>query len=255
MTAATATAKPPTRRPQWWVTGEWHLTVQAYLATWCFAIIALGAPLVLLLISRITTVELSAIQFASHAAIWFPFSISIVLVSGHLTMHVLSGMTRRSFARGAIVGAVGTGLLYAVGLTGLLLIERAIYGRLGWFHGADGNNEPRTEVIASGLPTYFWGTLAICIAGTVSGLLVALAYYRWGGWWGTLMLPMTLAPLWLIGIFTLDADQQFTPWQVGLLGGQLGEAIRLGLALLVLAAGCLAVTRLTRDIPIAAKDA
>ena len=45
------------------------------------------------------------------------------------------------------------------------------------------------------------------VGGQLSGLLVGMAYYRLGGWWGTVVLPLTLAPIYLVGSPGLTTGQ------------------------------------------------
>lgn len=239
----------PQPRPPWRTAAAWMLRTQSYLAVWFWAVAVVTITGILAVVGRFTDVQMSAVQYAYHGGLWFPFGISIVLVAGFLTVHVALGMTRRSFVRGALVVAVATGLLYAAVLILLLVLERGIYDRLGWVPGvSDGSS---AEVLDGGVWTTLWGTAAMFVAGTISGLLVGAAYYRWGGWWGTLLLPLTLAPILLTSVLGLDRHTQLTPWD--LTWEVLGPARPL-LVLLVPVLGGLAFHLLTRRIPIAAKE-
>lgn len=196
-------------------------------------------------ISRFAEMSLSGMQFAHQAALWFQFAIAISLFAVYLPVHVAAGTTRRSFFRGAVIAATATAVGYAGVLATLLLLEGQIYGALGWFHGGD--YDPSATVLATGVWPYVGGTILIFMAGTISGLLVAAAYYRWGAWRGTISLPLMLAPLILVSTLALDPQNQWTPF--GSLFGVNGWwQPLLGVGLLALSG--LAFHRLIARVPI-----
>lgn len=254
MTAHPIATRPSARRsPQWVRSARWQASIQAYLAAFFLGFVVLVGPLALWIIGTRVEILVSGVQFVQQGVIWFPFSISIVIVASLLTVHVANGMTRRSFTLGALAAAVSTGLGYAGAITALLLIERAAYDRLGWTHGLIGDDNPGL-VFAGGVWTHLWGLALICVSATVAGLLVAVAYYRWGGWWGTLALPLTLSPILLTSLLALARGIQFTPFEVLTLSGTWPDVVRALLALASIALGALGVHLITRSIPIARKD-
>lgn len=253
MTTHTGTNTPVTtaarRPPQWLRSAKWLLGVQGWVMGWFVVIGLLSTAVIVSIIARYTDLRLSAVSMGQHAGIWIPFSISIILIATHLTVHVAAGMTRRSFSIGALITAVLTGLGYAVMFTVLLVGERWLYGEFGWRHGSASHEglvfDPGALTVAGGLALLF-------TAGAISGLLVGILYYRLGGWYGTLTLPVGLAPLVVVTLLSLDPETQFTPWDVPLLLNPSARPV-LGLATLVLAAGLFHL--IIRRTPIAAKEA
>lgn len=199
------------RRPQWVRAAQFTGQMQVYLACFAFVIYPLGVAIVLAIVANnVDQITQSGISGGQHAAIWFPFSVSIMMVASYLTPHVASGMTRRSFIIGNVVVALGTALVYALYLTAALGVERWIYHRLGWLHNvstADG-----VAVFSNGVLPTFLTSLMLIASGTVAGLLVSACYYRFGGLLGTLLLPIGLAPIFAVGVLGLDRDVQFTPF-------------------------------------------
>lgn len=247
----------PTTLPQWLRAAGWQTATQIYLSLWYFGLAIVIVPTLLFLISRRFEIEMSAMQYAQQAAVWIPFSVSVVIVLTLLTSHVANGMTRRSFVRGAILAALGTGVVYAAGATALLAAERAVYDRLGWRHGGTDTESPRLA-IAGSLLGHFGGLLLLVCAATLTGLLVAAVYYRVGGRWGTLALPLTLAPLATTGLLALDPTRSFTPWGVTVRTDGWDFALEPYLTPLVgvvaIAAAAVALHLVVRDTPIARKE-
>lgn len=244
-TARTGAARRP---PQWRRTAVWLIGIQGYMASWFFAVILTVAVLGVLIVSRYTGIAISVLGMGLHGAIWVPFSISIVIVASYLTPHVAAGMTRRSFGIGAVLAAVLTGALYTVVFIMLLAVERWVYSALGWRHASTTHDG---LVFDPGVLTLAGGLMLLITSATVSGLLVGLFYYRLGAWWGTLTLPVSLAPLVLVSLLTLDPARQFTPWSVPFLTPSAQPL--LGILIIVVAG--VGVVLLARRVPIAAKEA
>ncbi|UZN02827.1 hypothetical protein [Cellulomonas sp. S1-8] len=178
--------------------------------------------------------DVSIAVYARQACTWFPFSLSIMLVNAYLRVHVASGMTRRTFVRAALVVEVVAGIVYAVLLTSLVLIERAVHDSLGW-------TSTITEVQLADASAPAWALLVDLavpfVLANLSGLVVGVVYLRGGAWWGTLTLPLTVGPLLVLlyapglrlmslpGVWTTVSDLQ-----------ALGFAAGLGVALSVLTA-------------------
>lgn len=135
--------------------------------------------------------DVSIAVYARQAGTWFPFSLGIMLVAAYLRVHVASGMTRRTFVRAALLVQVAAAVGYALVLTALVLLERAVHDALGW-------ESVIGEVMAAGSASPTWELLVdlavVFVAGNMSGLLVGVVYQR-GGWSGTLTLPLTVGPL------------------------------------------------------------
>lgn len=239
------------RRPQWVRVSAQLLRAYAGLMVWFWGTVVFFAVAILAVVSRFHEVRVSGVQFAHHGALWFPFSLAIIITSGYLAVHVAAGMTRRSFARASLVVAGVISLVNAVAATLLLLLERAVYDRLGWFHGVVREGADQ-EVLASGAGVHALNLFVVLAAGMISGTLVALAYYRFGGWTGTLALPLTMLPLLLAGLFPVADADGWSFWQLPLPALDVAGPV---LTLFVLAAGAAAVVLLARRVPISTKEA
>lgn len=248
MTATTSLTTGARRTPQWWRSTAWQLSTYAYLMAWGWGVVLVVATAILAVVSRSVHIEMSALAIAHHAFLWFPFSIAIMLTTALLTTHVASGMTRASFSKGAILAALATGVGNGAFMTLALVVERWVYGRLGWFHGtgADG----KLAVLRDGVLPYGAGLALIFSAGMLSGLLVGICFYRFGGLLGVLALPLALSPILLAGWLGVPADGQWTAW--GVAPGDVPTSPLLGL--LVLAASAFAYHLLVRRVPIAKKE-
>ncbi len=259
MTASSLTTVPTTaplkRAPQWWRLTRRLVRLQARLGAWTLGMALVAAVAVLAVVSRAVRPELSAVQFAQHAALWFPFAIAIILVSTYLPVHVASGMTRRSFVRGAVATSVIVGTGYALVVTLMLVVEAVAYERLGWFHGT-AEDTGSQALLASGGWTHLWGLVLILVAGNLSGLLVGATYLRFGGWVGTLLLPLTVGvPVIGLSLVSLDPDAQFAPTDSTTAIATGGTALGLLLGLLLMVLTIAATHRVLRDIPVASKGA
>lgn len=240
--------RPDPSLPQWWRAARWMLGMQLYLGVWFWGVIVFLWLAAVLILSRTPVgVQISYLQFAVHGALWFPFAMMVTVVAAMLTVHVATGMTRRSFLRAAVLTAAAVGLAYGIILAAGLLAESAVYAAVGWEHahvvktGDDGPitaPAPWTGGFAVAALTYAVRTFS----GAVAGLLVGITYYRFGGWRGTALLPLTVLP----ALLSQDA-----------LAGLLGSFLDLPtagyslLALVVPLVGTLAFARLTRSVPIA----
>lgn len=248
----TLTAAPATRRsrPQWLSALRHLLSGYVYMLTLWFWAIALPVVAIIMFVvgQNVDQVISSGVAFTHHGALWFPFSIAIILSVTYLPIHVANGMTRRSFTRAALAVNLIVGVLNAVIATAALLVEREIYDALGWVHGRnDGSGIP---VFDGGVATYALGLAILFVAGMFSGALVGAAYYRLGAWAGTIALPLCLLPLGAVGLLGLGAGVQWTPWGWTADIGPWGTIA----ALLTLVAAAGAFHVLVRDIPIDSKD-
>lgn len=167
-----------------------------------------------------------------QAAPVYVFVMGIITVASLLSVHVISGGTRRSAIRGYLAASLLIGVTFAVTQTLFTMLA-------AWLAGVAG-----LEVEASPEPLSLVAGLTIAIAaGYLSGLCVAAGYRRLGGSVGTLVLPVWLAPgagaLWLLG--ALGGD--------GLIGFGIG-ATRWLAALGCLLIGAVMVWLLLRRLPI-----
>ncbi|QCB92482.1 hypothetical protein [Cellulomonas shaoxiangyii] len=212
MSAAVAGAPPAARRPSPFAHAlQRQLGVAVYLAAWFWAVALVCLVAASLVVWRVNgSVDVSVVQYARQATIWFPFSQAILLVAALLRPHVAAGMTRRTFLRASLLTAVATGVLYTLVLVGLLLVERAVHGALGW--DTEVWDLPASADPEAGELLGLFGPAMVL--ANLSGLLVGAVYHRGGAWWGTLTLPLTVAPV-LVALaaggewFTWDA---LDPW-------------------------------------------
>lgn len=251
MTATTATAPATQQRPQWQRAFTYVVWAYAYMLTlWFWAIVLPVIAIIIFIIGQnVDQVTSSGVAFSHHGALWFPFSIAIIMVTTYLPVHVANGMTRRSFATAALMVNVLVGVFNGTVATLALLVEREIYDSLGWIHG--GNDGQGVPIFDGGVLTYGFGLVLLFTAGQIAGSLVGIIYYRYGGWIGTLALPLGLAPLGAVGLFGLGRGVQWNPW------GWTADIAPWGtvaaIAVLVVAAGVFRL--LVRDVSIDSKKA
>lgn len=237
------------RRPQWVTALRYLLSSYVLMITlWFWAIALPVVALVMFIIGQnVDQVTSSGVVFTHHAALWFPFSIAVIVSAVYLPIHVANGMTRRSFTKATLAVNVIVGLLTATIAIVALLVERAIYDQLGWIHGVSGGDgEP---VLDGGPFTYWVGLAVLFIAGQVSGSLIGVTYYRLGGVRGTLALPLCLLPIGAVGLLGLGKGVQWTPF------GWAADIFLWGtpLALLVILAGAGVFHLLVRDVQLDSK--
>lgn len=231
-------------RPQWVRAAGTHLQVYVFLWACAWVVVIVGVVLAIAVVDRVGTVTVSVAQFIRDGPlVWFLFSTAVVVVSTYLTPHVANGMTRRSFGQGALLAGVLTGTLNGVTAAVVLLLEGALYDRMGWTHGTPGDSsEP--GIWEQGAGVLLLDHTMTGLAGSVSGLLVAIAYYRLGGWLGTLALPLTILPVLFLQFTTAWREVPFMPWN---LPGSVAYAVS---ALITLTAAA-AFVLLVRRVPIA----
>jgi hypothetical protein len=243
-TLTTRTQVAP-RPPQWLRVARWLMGANLFLMACAWTLAVVVIVVVLFAVSRATVPGMSAAGVSHHGMLWFPFSIAVMLTVSYLPLHVANGMTRASFAKASVLVNLVVGALNATVTILALLLEREIYHRLGWFHGE--TQDSGLEVLHAGVLPYGVGLALMFTSGMLSGLLVGAVYYRMGGWWGTIALPLSLAPLLVTSLIGLDRETQWTPWSVTL--GELVPTHNL-YAVLVLAASAVAFHLLTRRLPI-----
>lgn len=233
--------------PQWARSSKWYLQVYAFLGVWMWAIVLPAAAVALLIIDRVGTVDVSILQFVRNGpGIWMLFSVAIIVTTGYLPVHVANGMTRRSVIRGALLAALLGALIFSVPMSLAVLAEGALYDAMGWPHDATSHTDV-TPLWELGFGPMLLDYTLACLGGAVAGLLVGMAYYRLGGWWGTLALPLTVLPA--LAVTFLGGDTQLT------LGAWvLTPAFGTVVPIVLILAGGLAFALLARNVPIARKE-
>lgn len=244
-TTSAAQGRPVVRRSPVQRTVRWLLRTHLYLALWFWGIVAVGVTVTLIVWSAISEPTQSIVSYARQGAIWFPFSLFIMVVAAYLPVHIGLGMTRRALVRGAVLAAVIMAAVYAVTMTLAFELEGLLFDGLGWVHGpgemaVSGATEPLS--MASEL-------FLIFLAGNLSGLLVGIVYYRLGAWVGTLTLPLTVGPILVVSGLGLAAAGPFATdeWFERFALGRLEAA---GLAVLVLAVVALVFSALSRRVEV-----
>lgn len=248
----TITHPPAVRRttPQWRSALRYLLGGYVYLITLWFWAIAIPVVAIIMYVvgQNVDHVSSSGIAFTFHGALWFPFSIAIILSVTYLPIHVANGMTRRSFTQAALAVNLIVGVLNAAIAVAALLVERQIYHGLGWVHGGyDGDGVP---ILHGGVLTFGLGLAVLFVAGQVSGSLIGITYYRLGGIKGTLALPLGLLPLAAVGLLGLGRGVQWNPWSWTADIAPWGTIA----AVLTLIAAAGVFHLLVRDVPIDSKD-
>ncbi|MEZ0446997.1 hypothetical protein [Cellulomonas sp. ICMP 17802] len=225
-------------------TARWLLGMYLYLAAWFWVIVVVAAIGALVVIDQVGTVQNSILAFARQGALWFPFALFIAVTAAYLPVHVAAGLTRRSLALGSILAAVCTALANGIVFGGLLLLERAVFGALGW----------RWRILDDLVPspvdagTFLLSTTLTFLVAYVSGLLVCIAYQRMGGWWATLALPLTAGPIFLVTALLAPEAGPF-----GRVGGAQPLLVGAALSLLVSAVLAVAFDRLVRGASVPAR--
>ena len=215
---------------------------QLRIAGWALVVVAVAAALTLTVLAVVRPPDYSVVGFARQGFIWFPFSLAIAVAVGQVNVQIGMGRTRRTLGRAAVLTALGMSAVYAVGAVGLIQLERAVYAALGWEHRI------LDDLVLADDSTQVGALLAAYVvaaaSGQLCGLLCGLVYYRSGGWWGTLTLPLTVGPIILVQV-VLGADLPFLGGglEAGTTGGTLA---RTGIVVAVLALVALAFTRVLR---------
>ncbi|GAA1623325.1 hypothetical protein GCM10009790_02710 [Georgenia ruanii] len=235
----------PVRAP-WVRAARWLMRGQAVIGVWLWATMAVVGTVVITLLDRFAEVEVSIFQFSRHGALWTGFAMAIIFCVAGIAAHVGNGLTRAAFVRATVTVGVVVGVAYAV-LVGLgLEVEGMVYAANGWSHVGSGGGVGDQNGFApdAGLGVVP-GLVLSFVAGQLSGLLVGMAYYRLGGWWGTVVLPLTLGPIYLVG------SPDLTTGQFQLLAALDPSApVTALVSVIVLALAALAYYLLARDVPI-----
>lgn len=177
-------------------TARWLLRQHIGLAVWAVGILVVLATTALILVDRYGTVEISIVQFGRQGFIWFPFSVSLISFTAYVSVHVAAGMTRRSLGRASIAAGLTMAAFYTIVMTGALQLERAVYGSRRWAQQITDDAPVFSDTSQVG---WILTDLGLVFTATqLCALLVGVVYYRFGGWWGTLAIPLTVGPVLLI---------------------------------------------------------
>jgi hypothetical protein len=218
------------------------------VSRWLWPLAAILAIVIAAVIAQFTPITASIWENASQWLRWYLFVFGIVFTTGYFPLAVAHGMTRRDVLAVFGLSALAVSVVWAMLMTAGLVIERAAYAWLGWTytlrgpHLFDGGYDVGGMLAEYGL---------IFLSYLVSGSLIAAAYYRFGSWRGTLLLPLTLLPL--VGIEAVLS----TGW-VGAIEDSFSSARPAVLVAVVTSIGLVVLTALAnylllRDVPIHSK--
>ena len=174
-------------------TVRWLMRQHLTRAAWAVAILVIAGTVGAVLVDRLGTVEISIVQFGRQGFIWFPFSIAIMTATSFINVHVAAGMTRRALGRATLITGLVMAAFYTVVMTAALQIERAVFGARGWAQQIVDEAAVFTDTSQVGWILVDLGL--VFTAAQLCGLLVGVVYYRAGGLWGTLALPLTVGPV------------------------------------------------------------
>ncbi|WP_125776363.1 hypothetical protein [Antribacter gilvus] len=172
---------------------------------------------------------------------WFALVMGLIVPVGVLTVHLAAGGTRKALVDGIVRAALFSGGAYGVATAALLLLERLAFflADREWFRG-DGSADARgfsISILSEGLSiaTYL-----------LVGVAIGIGYYRYGGWLGTVLIPLFLIPCAVADAFRLERLRDLVEPFPGPLGPL--SLLLLGIGGVLLA--ILAAERLLRDVPV-----
>lgn len=213
---------------------------------WFWPIVAVVFLVIGFFTQRAGDLDHSVWAFAGSAPKWALFALGIVFATMYLPFLVAHGITRRTVAAAAAAGGAVLALVAAGVMQLGYLVERAVFAALDRTHAIETPHLFRT-------PTQVHLVLAeytlVFAAFLLSGWLVGIGYYRFGGIRGTLFLPPALIPIGVVEGAVLASD-----WPEGILDalnvvpGNVPVAV--GASLAVLAAGFVAARALTGGVAI-----
>ncbi|WP_265522943.1 hypothetical protein [Oerskovia flava] len=223
-----------------------YLVRSAWLVGAAYWVVVLAIGAVILYIElRGDDVSISAVGGPASSARFFLLVLGIILPLGMIALHVSAGGTRRSLTHGLWAGSLVTGVTFGLATTLVLWCGGWLFTRQGW------TIEPERAVYGdwSQIGSVLVVESLYCTVYFLAGMIIALAYYRTGGWLGTLLIPVALVPL-LVAETTLQSGYFGSPLS-GALGvpEMSGWLVPLGgLAAVALAAAILQVV--LRAIPV-----
>ncbi len=203
-----------------------------YIGAWVWLIVVLIITAVPHLVDHFGSVEFSMFGSTSTGPQWFLFVLGIILVAVGLGPHVAQGQTRRTFVVQTVAGFVVVGLVFALMGVAVYAWERWLYGARGWPIEPEGNH-----LFSS--TDQWWLVLAegalLTPLFALAGVAVGATYYRWRGWIGTALLPVT------VGLPVVASDVVHGNWLPGALGVSPPPLVAAGVVV-ALAAGLVAIT-------------
>ncbi|MFE6971354.1 hypothetical protein [Isoptericola sp. NPDC057653] len=169
---------------------------------------------------------------AEYAASWFALSLGMIALSGLTVPHLAAGGTRRSMYGGALAAALVAGVAFGLAYAVLLLVERGLFGALGWSwdqlgSGLDGGG---AWVVVTGVAEAIGVVVYMLV-----GMAAQAAYRTHGVWTGTALLVPGFVLVVLVDHATRLGTFSDAFGTLGLGGDQAPVALGLVQALVVLA--------------------
>ena len=196
LTSAVDQGRAVVRRSPVAGTVRWLLRTHLQVAALVGAVAGVVEVVILVLVDRFGVVNASAVQFAQQGLIWFPFTLSVILATAYVNVHVAMGLTRRALGRATVLTVLIMSLVYATVLIAAFGVEGVVYHALGWPHAVtQGLPALAGTTGTAAAPMLFVEFLLLAAAGQLCGQLCGIVYYRAGGRWGTLALPLTVGPV------------------------------------------------------------
>lgn len=206
-----------------------------------WAIVLVAVVVVTAILAAYGITHISVMSFGRQAGMWFPFSIQILVATSYLRAHVAAGMTRRTFAWAALAVATAVAVLNATVMATALLVDRLVHGWLGWDWVLQ---DAALDPSGGSWPAMMLDYGTTYLVTSVSGLLVGIVYYAAaaargpvaGGWWGTLLLPLTAGPVFVVLGLISGLEGPWPDRAAAYLVPNVGSAIAIGLGFAVLMA-------------------
>ncbi|HET8986680.1 MAG TPA: hypothetical protein VFN03_13070 [Trueperaceae bacterium] len=172
-------------------TARWLFGRLVNIGKWFVAIAAVGFVLVPPLVNAFGgRLEISIWEmFATNGPGWFSLAMGATLVANYLTVVVAQGVTRGRYALASALAIVVFAALLAVFVWLGYVLEATYFRQFEWTHALLG------EHLFTNVSQVLQVTVEYAARHTLFafvGLIVGYGYYRVGGVWGTILLPLTL---------------------------------------------------------------
>lgn len=208
---------------------------------WPIGIVATTAAGLGLLVDLLTGRATGSVWEHAGGPVRWVFIFGLVITPMMLPPYLAHGVTRRTFTWAAALASGLLVLLTSAFLALGFLVERAVYAALDAPQTLDGRHL-FTDPVQVHLVLAEYALLAS--GYLVAGWLVGSAYYRFGGWRGSLALPLTAAPALVVEV--LLGAGWFGPRDAV----AAGTAVAILLAVAVVGLALVALRLLTRTVPV-----
>lgn len=183
-------------------TARWLFGRLVNIGKWFVAIVLVAFILVPPLINALGgRLELSVWEmFATNGPGWFSLAMGATLVANYLTVVVAQGVTRGRFALASALAIALFAALLAVVVWFGYALESFYFDRFQWPYALVG------EHLFTAVPQGFLVIVEYAVRHilfALVGMVIGYGYYRVGGVWGTILLPLTLVVPLAAGIVIL----------------------------------------------------